>query len=153
MAQWLERERTDRKVHGSTPTAASRLALSRLGQPGIIPALIYKVDLAVHIINVLTICHPTETSAEYSHVAFLIMNCKLSTNLDSKGDSSQAQVGSQRPHPERRTVPITPKLSIISFMPFCQVLRCPHRCACHPGGAVGRNTRFSRRYFNKHGTC
>ncbi|KAG5453215.1 Insulin-like growth factor 1 receptor, variant 2 [Clonorchis sinensis] len=38
--KWLERESTDRKVRGSIPTSASRLPLSRLGQPGIIPALV-----------------------------------------------------------------------------------------------------------------
>ncbi|KAG5452035.1 hypothetical protein CSKR_110643 [Clonorchis sinensis] len=38
--QRLERERTDRKVRGSNPTSASRLPLSRLGQPGSIPALV-----------------------------------------------------------------------------------------------------------------
>ncbi|KAG5454363.1 hypothetical protein CSKR_113909 [Clonorchis sinensis] len=37
---WLEREFTDRKVRGSNPTSASRLPLSRLGQPGSIPALV-----------------------------------------------------------------------------------------------------------------
>ncbi|KER33185.1 hypothetical protein T265_00884 [Opisthorchis viverrini] len=36
----LEREFTDQKVHGSSPTSASRLPLSRLGQPGSIPALV-----------------------------------------------------------------------------------------------------------------
>ncbi|KAG5454059.1 hypothetical protein CSKR_102024 [Clonorchis sinensis] len=40
IAQRLERERTDRKVRGSNPTSASRLPLSRLGQPGSIPALV-----------------------------------------------------------------------------------------------------------------
>ncbi|KAG5452999.1 hypothetical protein CSKR_109419 [Clonorchis sinensis] len=42
-ARWLkrlEREFTDRKVRGSNPTSASRLNLSRLGQPGSIPALV-----------------------------------------------------------------------------------------------------------------
>ncbi|KER27589.1 hypothetical protein T265_05405 [Opisthorchis viverrini] len=38
--KWLEREFTDRKVRGSNPTSASRLSLSRLGQPGSIPALV-----------------------------------------------------------------------------------------------------------------
>ncbi|KAG5446775.1 Nuclear speckle splicing regulatory protein 1 [Clonorchis sinensis] len=38
--KWLERELTDRKVRGSNPTSASRLPLSRLGQPGSIPALL-----------------------------------------------------------------------------------------------------------------
>ncbi|KER33217.1 hypothetical protein T265_00906 [Opisthorchis viverrini] len=38
--KWLEREFTDRKVRDSNPTSASRLALSRLGQPGSIPALV-----------------------------------------------------------------------------------------------------------------
>ncbi|KAG5446845.1 hypothetical protein CSKR_101027 [Clonorchis sinensis] len=38
--QRLERERTDRKVRGSNPASASRLPLSRLGQPGSIPALV-----------------------------------------------------------------------------------------------------------------
>ncbi|KAG5449731.1 hypothetical protein CSKR_103109 [Clonorchis sinensis] len=32
--KWLERECTDRKVRGLNPTSASRLPLSRLGQPG-----------------------------------------------------------------------------------------------------------------------
>ncbi|KAG5452930.1 hypothetical protein CSKR_107478 [Clonorchis sinensis] len=40
MTQWLEREFTDRKIRGSNPTSASRLLLSRLGQPGSIPALV-----------------------------------------------------------------------------------------------------------------
>ncbi|KAG5447303.1 hypothetical protein CSKR_110147 [Clonorchis sinensis] len=40
MAQWLERECTDRKVRGSNPTSASRLPLFRLGQPASIPALV-----------------------------------------------------------------------------------------------------------------
>ncbi|KAG5452452.1 hypothetical protein CSKR_201682, partial [Clonorchis sinensis] len=38
--KWLERIFTDRKVRGSNPTSASRLPLSRLGQPGSIPALV-----------------------------------------------------------------------------------------------------------------
>ncbi|KAG5454425.1 hypothetical protein CSKR_107190 [Clonorchis sinensis] len=39
--KWLEREFTDRKVRGSNPTrSASRLPLSRFGQPGNIPALL-----------------------------------------------------------------------------------------------------------------
>ncbi|KER21462.1 hypothetical protein T265_10223 [Opisthorchis viverrini] len=37
---WLEREFTDQKVHGLNPTSASRLPLSRLWQPGSIPALV-----------------------------------------------------------------------------------------------------------------
>ncbi|KAG5447024.1 hypothetical protein CSKR_108874 [Clonorchis sinensis] len=37
--KWLEREFTDRNVLGSNQTSASRLLLSRLGQPGSIPAL------------------------------------------------------------------------------------------------------------------
>ncbi|KAG5449301.1 hypothetical protein CSKR_100613 [Clonorchis sinensis] len=40
IVQRLERERTDRKVRGSNPASASRLPLSRLGQPGSIPALV-----------------------------------------------------------------------------------------------------------------
>ncbi|KAG5453992.1 hypothetical protein CSKR_102097 [Clonorchis sinensis] len=39
-SKWLEREFTDRKARGSNPTSASRLPLSRLGQPGSIPALV-----------------------------------------------------------------------------------------------------------------
>ncbi|KAG5452074.1 hypothetical protein CSKR_111114 [Clonorchis sinensis] len=39
-SKWLEHEFTDRKVRGSNPTFASRLPLSRLGQPGNIPALV-----------------------------------------------------------------------------------------------------------------
>ncbi|KAG5453155.1 hypothetical protein CSKR_106982 [Clonorchis sinensis] len=35
-----EREFTDRKVHGSNPTSASRFPLSRLGKPGSSPALV-----------------------------------------------------------------------------------------------------------------
>ncbi|KER23270.1 hypothetical protein T265_14677, partial [Opisthorchis viverrini] len=38
--KWLEREFNDRKVCGSNPTSATRLPLSRLGQPGSIPALV-----------------------------------------------------------------------------------------------------------------
>ncbi|KER30007.1 hypothetical protein T265_13269, partial [Opisthorchis viverrini] len=37
---WLEREFTDQKVRGSNPTCASRLPLSRLGQPGSILVLV-----------------------------------------------------------------------------------------------------------------
>ncbi|KAG5453090.1 hypothetical protein CSKR_106262 [Clonorchis sinensis] len=40
MAQWLEREFTDRKVRGSDPISVSRIPLSRLGQPGSIRALV-----------------------------------------------------------------------------------------------------------------
>ncbi|KAG5444463.1 hypothetical protein CSKR_101861 [Clonorchis sinensis] len=40
MAQWLEREFTDWKVHGSKPISASRLPLSRLGKSGSIPSLV-----------------------------------------------------------------------------------------------------------------
>ncbi|KAG5440999.1 hypothetical protein CSKR_114099 [Clonorchis sinensis] len=46
-ARWpklLEREFTDRRVRGSNPTSASRLPLSRLGQPGSIPALVQPSD-------------------------------------------------------------------------------------------------------------
>ncbi|KAG5454893.1 AAA ATPase midasin [Clonorchis sinensis] len=42
-ARWpqsLEREFTDRTVRGSNPTSASRLPMSRLGQPGSIPGLV-----------------------------------------------------------------------------------------------------------------
>ncbi|KER22292.1 hypothetical protein T265_09577 [Opisthorchis viverrini] len=46
--KWLEREFTDRKVRGSNPTSAFRLPLSRLGQPGSIPALVQlSGDMAV----------------------------------------------------------------------------------------------------------
>ncbi|KER20104.1 LOW QUALITY PROTEIN: hypothetical protein T265_15393 [Opisthorchis viverrini] len=38
--KWLELKSTDRKVRDSNPTSASRLPLSRLGQPGSIPALV-----------------------------------------------------------------------------------------------------------------
>ncbi|KAG5447262.1 hypothetical protein CSKR_108639 [Clonorchis sinensis] len=38
--KWLERKFAARKVRGSNPTSASRLPLSRLGQPGSIPALV-----------------------------------------------------------------------------------------------------------------
>ncbi|KER32582.1 hypothetical protein T265_01452 [Opisthorchis viverrini] len=41
VAQWLELEFTDREVRGSNPTSACRLPLSRLGQPGSIPALAF----------------------------------------------------------------------------------------------------------------
>ncbi|KER31396.1 hypothetical protein T265_12974 [Opisthorchis viverrini] len=40
LLKWLEREFTDRKVCGSNRTSASRIPLSRLGQPGNIPALV-----------------------------------------------------------------------------------------------------------------
>ncbi|KAG5452348.1 hypothetical protein CSKR_105224 [Clonorchis sinensis] len=40
MTQWLQRELTEWKVPGSTPISASRLPMSRLGQPGSIPALV-----------------------------------------------------------------------------------------------------------------
>ncbi|KER23883.1 hypothetical protein T265_14541, partial [Opisthorchis viverrini] len=38
--RWLEREVTDQKIGGSNPTSASQVSLSRLGQPGSIPALV-----------------------------------------------------------------------------------------------------------------
>ncbi|KAG5445190.1 hypothetical protein CSKR_103365, partial [Clonorchis sinensis] len=38
--KWLECEFTDRKVRGSNPTSASRLPLSRLGQPDSVSALV-----------------------------------------------------------------------------------------------------------------
>ncbi|KAG5449348.1 hypothetical protein CSKR_108412 [Clonorchis sinensis] len=38
--KWLERESTDLKVRGSSPASASRLPLSRFGQPGSILALV-----------------------------------------------------------------------------------------------------------------
>ncbi|KER20099.1 hypothetical protein T265_15392, partial [Opisthorchis viverrini] len=38
--KWLECEFTDQNICGSNPTSASRLPLSRLGQPGSIPALV-----------------------------------------------------------------------------------------------------------------
>ncbi|KER21270.1 hypothetical protein T265_10370 [Opisthorchis viverrini] len=38
--KWLEHEFTDRKVRGPNPTSTTRLPLSRLGRPGIIPALV-----------------------------------------------------------------------------------------------------------------
>ncbi|KER24700.1 hypothetical protein T265_07700 [Opisthorchis viverrini] len=44
MAQWLEHEFTDRKVRGSNPTPALGLSLSRLGQPGSIPAYMHLSD-------------------------------------------------------------------------------------------------------------
>ncbi|KAG5443599.1 hypothetical protein CSKR_102498 [Clonorchis sinensis] len=37
VAQWLERQFSDRTIHGSNPTSASRLPLSRLGEPDSIP--------------------------------------------------------------------------------------------------------------------
>ncbi|KER22216.1 hypothetical protein T265_09639 [Opisthorchis viverrini] len=37
LPKWLEREFTDWKVRGSNPTSASRLPLSKFGQPGSIP--------------------------------------------------------------------------------------------------------------------
>ncbi|KER25157.1 hypothetical protein T265_07322 [Opisthorchis viverrini] len=40
VAQWSEREFTDRKVRDSNPTSASRLLLSRLGQPGSTQAVV-----------------------------------------------------------------------------------------------------------------
>ncbi|KAG5451502.1 hypothetical protein CSKR_112089 [Clonorchis sinensis] len=39
IAQWLERELTNRKLRSSNPTSASRFLLSRIGQLGSIPAL------------------------------------------------------------------------------------------------------------------
>ncbi|KER26763.1 hypothetical protein T265_06047 [Opisthorchis viverrini] len=41
MAPWLEHGFTVWKDRGSNPTSASRLSLSRLGQPGSIPALVF----------------------------------------------------------------------------------------------------------------
>ncbi|KAG5450463.1 hypothetical protein CSKR_105125 [Clonorchis sinensis] len=44
ITQWLQSEFTARKVLGSNPTSASRLPLSRLGQPVSIPALVHPSD-------------------------------------------------------------------------------------------------------------
>ncbi|KAG5445182.1 hypothetical protein CSKR_103355 [Clonorchis sinensis] len=52
LLKWLEREFTARKVRGSIPTSASRLPLSRLGQPGSIPALV----LTEFLVKVDEIC-------------------------------------------------------------------------------------------------
>ncbi|GAA56009.1 hypothetical protein CLF_109635 [Clonorchis sinensis] len=43
-AQWLEREFTDRKIRSLNPTSVCRLLLSRLRQPGSIPALVLPLD-------------------------------------------------------------------------------------------------------------
>ncbi|KAG5442325.1 hypothetical protein CSKR_109857 [Clonorchis sinensis] len=50
-AQWLEREFTDRKVCGSNPTSASRLLLSRLGQPDGIIAQVFSGGMASQTIG------------------------------------------------------------------------------------------------------
>ncbi|KER30231.1 hypothetical protein T265_03288 [Opisthorchis viverrini] len=42
--KWLEREFVDRKALGSNPTSASRLPLSRFGQPGSILTLVLPSD-------------------------------------------------------------------------------------------------------------
>ncbi|KER32869.1 hypothetical protein T265_01155 [Opisthorchis viverrini] len=44
LLKWLVREFTARKIRGSSPTSASRLFLSRLGQPGSISALVFPLD-------------------------------------------------------------------------------------------------------------
>ncbi|KAG5451119.1 hypothetical protein CSKR_106637 [Clonorchis sinensis] len=44
MTPWLEGKFTDRKVRGSNPTSASRLPLSRLGQPDSILAPVLLLD-------------------------------------------------------------------------------------------------------------
>ncbi|KAG5449447.1 hypothetical protein CSKR_105529 [Clonorchis sinensis] len=48
MTQWLERKSINLKVHGSNPTSASRLLLSRFGQPGHISALLLPSAEARH---------------------------------------------------------------------------------------------------------
>ncbi|KAG5444261.1 hypothetical protein CSKR_104528 [Clonorchis sinensis] len=49
MVQWLKCEFTDRKICGWNPTSASRLLLSRLGQRGSIPALLWFWDSGCRI--------------------------------------------------------------------------------------------------------
>ncbi|KAG5443961.1 hypothetical protein CSKR_103782 [Clonorchis sinensis] len=61
MAQWLEREFTNRKVRGVNPTADSRLTLPRLGQTGSI--LLLSGDMAVSAKRVwLPVFCPTNLS-------------------------------------------------------------------------------------------
>ncbi|KAG5453581.1 hypothetical protein CSKR_109535 [Clonorchis sinensis] len=132
MAQWLEREFSDRKVRGSNPTSASRLPLSRLGQPGSIPALMLPS-------GGMAVKRRKGATAE-----------RL---LGYQAIKSQAQAGSRGPHPGRRTTPTTPKLFVISFTPFCQVMRCPTRGLRHSGGGMENNTRLGRRCFSMRSTC
>ncbi|KER22621.1 hypothetical protein T265_14809, partial [Opisthorchis viverrini] len=56
LARWLGREFTDQKVRGSNPASDCRLPLSRLGQPGSIPAL-EKYWTQVSFLLELTVAH------------------------------------------------------------------------------------------------
>ncbi|KER26991.1 hypothetical protein T265_05896 [Opisthorchis viverrini] len=67
--KWLEREFADRKVRGSNPTSESRLSLSRLGQPGSIPALVLSLSgMAKKAFSCSTLstrgCHATQRKYE-----------------------------------------------------------------------------------------
>ncbi|KER21036.1 hypothetical protein T265_15185, partial [Opisthorchis viverrini] len=68
--KWLEREPTDRKVRSSNPTSASRLPLSRLGQPGSIPALVFPaVGTIFEILQYIFVEETTHKFAENSSTA------------------------------------------------------------------------------------
>ncbi|KER34241.1 hypothetical protein T265_00093 [Opisthorchis viverrini] len=54
------------------------------------------------------------------------------------------QTGSRGPHPGRYTTPTTPKIFVISFKPFCQVMCCPPRGLRHAEGGTENNTRLRR---------
>ncbi|KER23521.1 hypothetical protein T265_08604 [Opisthorchis viverrini] len=65
--KWLEREFTDRKVRGSNPTSATRLPLSRLGQPDSIPALVLPSETGPY--RGVTVCAPQRSIELYWRVS------------------------------------------------------------------------------------
>ncbi|KAG5446562.1 hypothetical protein CSKR_111598 [Clonorchis sinensis] len=71
--KWLEHDFTDRKVRGSNPTSASRLPLSRLRQPGSIPALLLPL-------GGMAAGHRKGLTDEQLFSAFLKATCLVSQN-------------------------------------------------------------------------
>ncbi|KER26974.1 hypothetical protein T265_05881 [Opisthorchis viverrini] len=90
---------------------------------------------------------PTVKRREWSGKKLIARTPRTSISAISCNVSNQAQTGSRGPHPGRRTAPTTPKLFVISFMPFCQVMCCPPRGLCDPEGGTEDNTRLARWNF------
>ncbi|KAG5446032.1 hypothetical protein CSKR_103895 [Clonorchis sinensis] len=72
----MQGELTDRKVRGSNPTSASRLPLSRLGQPGSIPALVQPS-------GGMAVRHRKGTTAERSSSSSKLRGCFMEARTNS----------------------------------------------------------------------
>ncbi|KAG5448873.1 hypothetical protein CSKR_109577, partial [Clonorchis sinensis] len=81
--KWLESEFTDWKVRGLSPTFASRLALSRLGQPGSIPALILPL-------GGVAARHRKSFTAEQFFLVFSNLECSRAVRAEEVGRSLEA---------------------------------------------------------------